>query len=1177
MRTPDSRTKPRHDAPTRLGGLALALALFFPAAASAQTVLYRVNVGGPELAALDGGPVWSQDQNVPNHSPYGNATATGDNIFGSSAPLGPPHASVPAYVPPGVFTFERWDPGSAPEMQWEFPVPDGTYEIHLMLADAYSGTQFVGARTMDIVVEGVVRHDEYDIFANFGGYTPGMLAVTAAVSDGSLSLELRHGNADDPALRGLEIVAVSSAGALGLSPPSLDFGSRLVGTLSPPQDVTVTNLGGPGDPGIQITGLAIGGGFTHNLSPQSLAPGESRVFQVRFAPAAPGPASAALTITHDGGNSPLALALEGEGVTSFPVGFGKSTLAGTALENPTSLQFGPDGRLYVAQRNGWIRAHTIQRAGPNAYVVSATEAIGLIRDLPNRNDDGTPNPSVTDRLVTGLLVTGTAAEPVVYVTSSDPRMNVAGDINLDTNSGILSRLRKVAGNWTRDDVVRGLPRSENDHCTNGMALDTLTNTLYVAQGGNANMGAPSLNFSFLPEYALAAAILSVDLDAIGAATYDLPTLDDETRAGVNDANDPFGGNDGRNQARIVPGGPVQVHSPGWRNPFDVLVHSSGRLYSVDNGPNAGWGGPPIGAGPGGACTNADNDDDSQSLADNLHHIPVAGYYAGHPNPTRASTANTFNVSNPQSPVPAGNPVECEYRVPGADGSLVQWNTSTNGLTEYRASNFGGALTGDLLTVSFDNTLTRVALDAEGDSAVTVETLFSNIGYTPLDVTAQGDGEIFRGTIWVADYVANSIVVFEPSDYDGGGSVCTGDDDPLLDEDGDGYSNADELDNATSPCSAADVPADFDADLLSDRNDPDDDNDGALDPEDPFARDAQNGAATTIPVEYTWDGGNPGTGLFGLGFTGLMANGTTDYLDQYAIANLTPGGAAGKLTIDAVPPGDALGALDSQLYGFQFGVACDSTTGPFRVRTQLSHPWFSGAPADSQSLGLFIGDGTQSDYLSVVLAAGSGTPVIRRCFETGDVPTQDQFALPGVPGALGVELSLDVDPAAGTVQAYAALAGQPRVAIGTSVVTTAALRAAIRESHPLAVGILSTSRGAAPFTATWDFIEVLPQPTAAVPLPARTGVTRLHPVAPHPMRQAGVLRFELAAGAPVTLELFGLDGRRVKRLAEGVHTAGVHAVRWDGRDDAGRRVPPGVYFARLESGGRKDAARVVVLD
>ena len=58
--------------------LAATLALFAPALA--DTVLYRVNVGGPALSALDAGPVWSGDTNA-NPSPYVNWQQSG-NWFG---------------------------------------------------------------------------------------------------------------------------------------------------------------------------------------------------------------------------------------------------------------------------------------------------------------------------------------------------------------------------------------------------------------------------------------------------------------------------------------------------------------------------------------------------------------------------------------------------------------------------------------------------------------------------------------------------------------------------------------------------------------------------------------------------------------------------------------------------------------------------------------------------------------------------------------------------------------------------------------------------------------------------------------------------------------------------------------------------------------------------------------
>jgi hypothetical protein len=178
-----------------------------------------------------------------------------------------------------------------------------------------------------------------------------------------------------------------------------------------------------------------------------------------------------------------------------------------------------------------------------------------------------------ERLVTGILVTGTPARPVLYVTSSDPRSQVD---KVDTNSGILSRLTLTRSGWERVDLVRGLPRSKADHATNGMALSPDGKTLYVAQGSNTNMGGPFVT-SFLPEYALSGAILAIDLVTIGDEMYELPTLDDDSRAGVADENDPFGGNGGKNQARVLTDGPVQIHAPGYRNPYDVLVTTKGRL------------------------------------------------------------------------------------------------------------------------------------------------------------------------------------------------------------------------------------------------------------------------------------------------------------------------------------------------------------------------------------------------------------------------------------------------------------------------------------------------------------------------------------------------------------------------------------------------------------------------
>jgi hypothetical protein len=140
--------------------------------------------------------------------------------------------------------------------------------------------------------------------------------------------------------------------------------------------------------------------------------------------------------------------------------FATSALKGAALTNPTSLQFGPDGRLYVSEQGGLIKVYTIVRNAASDYSVTAIETINLVNQIPNHNDDGSLNTGIATRQVTSILIKGTASNPVIYVTSSDSRIGgPSGDFNLDTNSGILSMLAKNGSSWIKTDLVRGFPRS----------------------------------------------------------------------------------------------------------------------------------------------------------------------------------------------------------------------------------------------------------------------------------------------------------------------------------------------------------------------------------------------------------------------------------------------------------------------------------------------------------------------------------------------------------------------------------------------------------------------------------------------------------------------------------------------------------------------------------------------
>ena len=50
---------------------------------------------------------------------------------------------------------------------------------------------------------------------------------------------------------------------------------------------------------------------------------------------------------------------------------------------------------------------------------------------------------------------------------------------------------------------------------------------------------------------------------------------------------------------------------------------------------------------------------------------------------------------------------------------------------------------------------------------------------------------------------------------------------------------------------------------------------------------------------------------------------------------------------------------------------------------------------------------------------------------------------------------------------------------------------------------------------------------------------------------------------------------MRSLASGALPAGEHAATWDLRDAGGRIVGAGLYFARLEAGGRTLTRRIAV--
>jgi hypothetical protein len=93
-------------------------------------------------------------------------------------------------------------------------------------------------------------------------------------------------------------------------------------------------------------------------------------------------------------------------------------------------------------------------------------------------------------------------------------------------------------------------------------------------------------------------------------------------------------------------------------------------------------------------------------------------------------------------------------------------------------------------------------------------------------------------------------------------------------------------------------------------------------------------------------------------------------------------------------------------------------------------------------------------------------------------------------------------------------------------------------------------------------------TTSVAVPGGPGdrpAPRLLPAVPNPFRSASVISFEVPDPVHARLVVYDVAGRPVRILADRRIPEGPSAVRWDGRNEAGHEVPPGVYYLRLNLG------------
>lgn len=457
-----------------------------------------------------------------------------------------------------------------------------------------------------------------------------------------------------------------------------------------------------------------------------------------------------------------------DGIDFASWSFTTDTLTSNPFAKPTAMDWGPDGRLYVADVTGVIHVYELDMV---AHTVLTEQQITIRQN----------------RLMLGLTVDSesTVDQIIIWVSHSDLDQ-FDGDANSGTVTKIVLGPPPTYAVVSAEDVITGLPRAIANHGTNNIEFGP-DGRLYIAQGGNTGAGAANNSltseFGSRPEQPLSAAILVADVKGVDFDGSCTSLIDPD--GSIMDVTGIA--------AKDVPCD-VAVYASGLRNVYDIAFHSNGRLYGPDNGLGVVGTIPDLAPtdltwDPASGCEGMITDIQShfpKERPDLLYAIEEGNYY-GHPNPSREQCI--FFGGNPTGdmvnkndfPIPPADPAEgvaymdtIRYEVgrqpaPEWKQSLLHFglNKSANGIIEYNSNKgaFCGRMDGELLVNYFSQAdqVRRVELSNNGLSFLSSQTMIRSTPQTggeslsnPLPIVQDSQGRIVVG-----EFGTNDITIFEP--------------------------------------------------------------------------------------------------------------------------------------------------------------------------------------------------------------------------------------------------------------------------------------------------------------------------------------------------------------------------------------------------------------------------------
>ena len=83
--------------------------------------------------------------------------------------------------------------------------------------------------------------------------------------------------------------------------------------------------------------------------------------------------------------------------------------------------------------------------------------------------------------------------------------------------------------------------------------------------------------------------------------------------------------------------------------------------------------------------------------------------------------------------------------------------------------------------------------------------------------------------------------------------------------------------------------------------------------------------------------------------------------------------------------------------------------------------------------------------------------------------------------------------------------------------------------------------------------------------------------PNPFHLLTTIEYEIAQKTKVVLKIYDLFGKEVINLVDEIQNKGIHSVVWDGTNNSGNSVSPGVYYCIIQVGNCQKSEKLLFIN